>query len=381
MKALQWYFAVMLLGAFVIFTSCDAPLTDMLRELAESAESTVPHADDLEGPTDPDVEPILQIILSIHGLPLGAYRTPAVAVVQNTGGDTIEVTGDTVESALTGLPAGTYAISFSQQRRIGAVVDTVLLPDQPFVTVSLNETNPAPEVTVTYTRRPGSGMLWLSAYEDSRLVGYDEADLELGGGALMPSVDLFVEESPGLSHGPEEIVLGPEGSLWVVARNTARIIAFTADQLVPVSNPLLDTPDPAAMFISPLLEAPVGLAVTPGGDGYVTSLPSTPGNDVLILLPNLMNNPLPQTSGPVSFPGEALTSTLVGLADAYTARFAPNGDLWVANTEPTNAANVARFSAAQLAGAAGNLGPPDTIIDFDSSRRPAALAFDASGSL
>lgn len=277
--------------------------------------------------------------------------TPSIRVSGPHGYDQL-VTGS---QTLTGLEAGTYAVTAPPARKPGALVDELFdaaVQGGGDVAVAAGA---SAEVTVSYLLRPGSGMLWLAEMGSSKIVAFDAGQLAVGGAGVTPARALGL----GPSHRPYAIAFDGRGNLWV-GTQAGMLLEFTVADLATSG-----TPAPVVALDTGSTDVN-GLAF--GDDGWLWA--AVHGAVQGYAPDQLLASGVPAAA-------VALTGSMgVPLDYPRALAFDASGGLWVANDT-----TVVRFSPAQLA-VGGGVDPEVVLASNGTSLTSAwGVAFDAAGSL
>jgi hypothetical protein len=276
-------------------------------------------------------------------------------------------------SATLDLPPGVYAVSAADVRSPGMVVDTLLggtVSGSGDVAVGRTTT-----IQVAYSRRPGTGGLWLAApgVVQSGLSRFDDAQLR-SSGAPATAVSL----SPGFL--PSAVAFDGEGGLWTADSSYASETLF---RLPPATLDHSHSPVPDRTVQA--VELPSGtslslasvqaLAFDPAGHLWVANCAPDYGTGLVRFSPaQLAQSGAPS---PTRVLGESLFSCAADVAlDA-------DGGLWAVNHQGglPGTGRIHGWTAAQLS--LTDDVPPEVSLAAtgDALRYPTSLAFDTSGDL
>lgn len=284
----------------------------------------------------------------VQGLPAG---TNANVSVTGPGSYASTVTAT---STLSGLTPGSYLVTANTATTAGAIVDSAYAgTGGGSVTVSTGTTATA---TVTYSARPGSGMVWTTSSSNDVILGYSAAQLA-SGGALSASTQLTT------SSFPNGIAVDASGDVWATIGTT--LAMFTPSQLASSGTP---TPQVVITSDGTSLSNPLGLTFDAAGDLWVADS----GNDAI---EKYTPAQLAASGSPTPI---TIAATGGSINNNFALAFDSAGNAWVSNVSSNT---LVKFTPAQLA-ASGTPTPTTTITATGSSLdRPEGMAFDASGNL
>jgi streptogramin lyase len=140
---------------------------------------------------------------------------------------------------LTGLQAGTYTAEAPSSVVATSIIDTVYSVDLPVAGWKLGAGQTLP-LTLEYKMRPGSGAIWLTQFNDQRLLGGWYSQTLLKGGAAAADAQVLTSWQTMLA-----LQLDPQGNLWLLASDAgvASLVEFSWKDLVPGES----APAPRAM--------------------------------------------------------------------------------------------------------------------------------------
>ncbi len=314
-----------------------------------------------------------------------------VLEVQVPDGGVVGVTvkGVTVEkvfsasTTLTGLAPGVYEISSTAARLPATVVSTLYMPTAPPTSVTVSA-NAETKVTLSYARRPGTGLVWGGGTYPGVIFGFSDAQLAAGD-AGSPAVAI----DAGFNlNGPESIAIDERGNLWTPDNGHNRILRYDRDLLdtsgsPPPSGAILGVPFDAGGLVRQTLGNPEGLAFDAKGNLWVTNCG---------VESSVIRYDANELDGGALTPSAMLRDTLVDGGDAgvhhtvdcvYDLAFDAQGGLWYMNTGRGGAGFLERSIAYVAApGALSGLthAEPDLLVLLPG-QAPAGVAFDASGKL
>jgi sugar lactone lactonase YvrE len=313
---------------------------------------------------------------TLHGLPPGSY-TIAAAPVATSG--PIVSTVDT--AAVTGSPAmiaegTTSSATATYSRRPGSgglwityffAMPQTIVQYSAAQLQSSTTSKPAIAVTTHGTEAQsaafdGHGNLWISVWNTFDIVEYSAEQLASGTSAA-PAVTLTQSGRGEIS--PVGLAFDPDGNLWVANDQDNAVVEYSASQLV--SSGIRTSVVTVGSANGSLLE-PNGLAFDASGNLWVTTAGSNP---VVALSPDQLRtsgNPVPAIS--LAIPGAS------GFQTQFLA-FDAAGNLWVGVTG-VNA--IVEIPAIELK-TSGTIFPGIVLTPENGSIDPAGLAFDNSGDL
>jgi sugar lactone lactonase YvrE len=203
------------------------------------------------------------------------------------------------------------------------------------------------------------GTMWVTSFDDSVLVAFDQALLTKSGG---PDASVVISSREGSLSAPSAIAFDRQHRLWVANFGNGTIVRFDPGQLTTSGAPV-----PSVIISVP--GKPSALAFDAAGSLWVA---------------NIANNKVFAYSLAQLETGGFLTPSVVigtiglSLQNPAGIAFDSDGNLWVGNV---GGQNVVSYSAAQLA-ATGSPTPRVVLTSNAGSLGiPAGLAFDTEGSL
>jgi sugar lactone lactonase YvrE len=201
----------------------------------------------------------------------------------------------------------------------------------------------------------------------------DAFNLPSAGGNVAPNPIITSTASHSVSQ-PYNMVPDAAGDLWVANfadGNPAQssVVKFSAAQLKAGGDPT-----PLTTLTSTSIDGPVGVAFDAAGDMWVSNYSGE----------SLVEFTAAQVAaGGNQTPAITISGANTTFDGPETCNFAPNGDLWIANSGSVNPGGdtLLAFTPAQLA-AGGNLAPAITVSSTAGSLNyPFATLFDPSGNL
>jgi sugar lactone lactonase YvrE len=277
-----------------------------------------------------------------------------------------------VSSTLSQLALGVYTISAPRVSKAGSVVSEIYDGTVSSATATVAE-SVTPTVTATYTKRGGTGAVWIGFSDATPPVkGYDAALLAAPGSLSGAGVI-----APTGGRSTSAVTFDSSGNLWVLDSGTSQIVRFTPTQLattpIPAPSVVISNPaDPTTSFNSG-----TGLAFDPSGNLWVRNFTNA---KIVKFTPAQ----LAASGQPV--PSVVLSSTtfdgLASINRGYGLAFDSEGNLWLNNADTRS---VVKFSAGSLT-ASGAPTPSAQIKDYTSGESSTlgfvfGLAFDSSGFL
>jgi sugar lactone lactonase YvrE len=300
--------------------------------------------------------------------------------VSGPGGFSATITATTT---LPNLTLGTYLITAPTHRQPGEIVDELFdatLSSSGARSVVVTD-KAALNTEVTFVRRGGTGMMWLTgcAMGDPRVHGYNSPELRSSGG--LKAVTTLTVNKPGRGGCPGATVFDASGNLWVSDFDQEKILMYPPASLtvsgVPTPSVVLSNPrdDPSLSDPKSFRKAN-GLAFDPNGNLWVLS--------------RYYKKIIKFTAAQIVRSGEPLPSVvltqttvdgLLTLESVHALAFDASGNLWVVNATQ----NIVMFAAADLNRSAA-LKPALRIVPFrtdgaNNLRFVEDLAFDSSGNL
>jgi ligand-binding sensor domain-containing protein len=222
-------------------------------------------------------------------------------------------------------------------------------------------TNGAESVGVAFD---ASGNLWTSVSNIPELLEYSASQLA-SSNTSAPTV-ILTSDRAGSLNSPAGLAFDSNGNLWVANASSNTLVEYASAQLASSGSPI---PIITIGSSSESLQSPYGLAFDASGSLWITTTGPSP---VVALAPDqLLTSGAPTPAVSLSFPG-------ISGFSAQELAFDAKGNLWVGLTG-VNA--IAEIPAAALA----TTGAPFPSVVLTSGNGsindPAGLAFDDSGDL
>lgn len=373
--------------------------------------------------------PVLMRLIATAGAVAAAACSSSHSTAPQTGTLTITVTAPAVvtpqvtvsgpagytkmlsaTTTLSALAAGSYAVSAASVTSADSTVGTfnsATVTGSP-ATVAAGA---AATATVTYTRRPGSGGLWVGTD------GMGDVTLEYGAGQLAatsadspatvlgigaqnsavaidsagnlwvaglsdsvirefavgqlaasgsPTPHVTLSAANGSLAFPGAMTFDAQGNLWVANEDDSSIVEFAAAQLTTSGSP---TPAVVIGATAGSLDVPSGVAFNAAGSLWVTNIGT---NTVVEFTPAQ----LAESGTPT--PAVTLSANGQSLATPRAPAFDPHGNLWVTNVD---ANTISEFTPAQRSASGSPAATVMLTASANSIAGPDGLAFDASGDL
>jgi len=270
---------------------------------------------------------------------------------------------------LKGIDPGTYTIISShvdQSASSGELVGKsygVLNPVRQVI-IKAGETQ---SINIDYVVLPGSGKLWVSDDNGSRMLAFDKTVLTAPGSPA-PSVKIQFN-----FEGPRGFAFDKMGNLWVAGFSKSHVFAFSPGQLSgnTSANPIITISNNS-------IHGPNGLIFDASGNLWISNWST--GNIVAYKSDSLLDM-LVKTGNITAEPGIQITSTALKKPDYMT--FDGAGNLWIAGQNPsTNDGEIIKILSTDL-NSSGEVSP--SIVISESSQptliNVTSLAFDKNGNL
>ncbi len=244
-----------------------------------------------------------------------------------------------------------------------------------------------------------SGNLWISDYQNSRVVEYLSSNLITGDGAanVLGEPDMFSSTCTTTPTGlcsPQDLAFDPSGNLWISDQGNQRVVEYLASNLITGDGAanVLGQPDmfSNACYTSPTgLCSPFGLAFDPSGNLWI----SDAGNSRVLeyLSSNLITGDgAANVLGQPDLVSRTCTTTPTGLCYPTALTFDPTGNLWI--SDYSNNRVVEYLSSNLITGSPATvaIGQPNlytgsqnqqSVLNLKDLSRPFSATFDSSGNL
>lgn len=294
---------------------------------------------------------------------VGAAGLVADIAVTGPGSFTRDLTS---AQTLADLDPGSYTVTAAGVQTTGIAIESHVVQSvtgSP-ATVVAGETE---VVTVTYRHLPGTGRVWVTSGNNSRVYAYAPGQLAATGNPV-PSLQLD-STSDGSLEGPTGIAVDGQGNLWLANGGSGNLVKFAAADLA-----VAGSPEPVVQ-----IEAGFTFASSIAFDAAGNLWTADQQDSTLSRY-----NASQLTASSSQAPARVIDSTSL-LDGPYDFAFDAAGNLWVANY---NDDRVLKFAAGGLA--AGTPAPAVTLRGTsvtvggsaeDSIFGPSGLEFDGSGNL
>ncbi len=244
-----------------------------------------------------------------------------------------------------------------------------------------------------------SGNLWISDSSNSRVLEYLSSNLITGDGAAnvlgepnFVTINGCTTTPVGLC-GPKSLTFDPSGNLWISDYQNSRVVEYLSSNLITgspativIGQPSLYTGSQNQQGVINLkdLSSPFSATFDSSGNLWVAD---SNNNRVLEFKPPFSTNEVASVVlGQPNMFSSGCATTPTGLCQPFSLAFDPTGNLWISDTGNTRVVEYLSSNLITGDGAANVLGQPDFIsrtctISPTGLCSPQDLNFDPSGNL